>query len=100
MVKLIFLLFCFLSFLAPVSFAQEVAKNNVTNATNNEPTSQVALDVENKSEIDNTQNLNSSNGNGTNVIEKTPEVGKHVNVKYECWQYDNVFINGLGTNYC
>jgi len=79
MVKLIFLLFCFLSFLAPVSFAQEVANNNVTNATNNEPTSQVTLDVENKSGIDNTQNLNSSNRNGTNVIEKTPEVGKHVN---------------------
>jgi flagellar protein FliO/FliZ len=83
MIKLIVLVFCLFSVLSPVSFAQELTDNNVTNVVNNtrnnEETSQVDLEVGKKSDIENAQNGTSSKENETSVIEKPPEVGRHVN---------------------
>jgi flagellar protein FliO/FliZ len=83
MSKLVVLFFCVLSVLTPVSFAQEAIDNTVANVVDNtstnEKTAQVDSDISKKSEIENAQNENSSNENAPSVIEKTPEVGKHVN---------------------
>ncbi|WP_159818365.1 flagellar biosynthetic protein FliO [Colwellia sp. 20A7] len=84
MSKLVVLFFCVLSVLTPVSFAQEAIDNTVASVvdnttTTNEKTTQVDSDISKKSEIENAQNENSSNENAPSVIEKTPEVGKHVN---------------------
>jgi len=75
MVKLIVLFFCALFVFTPVSFAQEVIDSKIANnTTNSEEASQVEHDVAENSEIGNTENENENV-----IIEKAPEVGKHVN---------------------
>jgi len=88
MTKIIVLIFCVLSVLIPRSYAQKVMNNDVVNIANNIENNDKTTDIDlgiarnkedsGKSNVKKIQSESKPKVNELPVIEKTPEVGKHV----------------------